>query len=40
MKREPAQLGGISLDLTGIPSRRDENSPYEHPQVGQFGQVG
>ena len=30
MRSEPARLGGISLDFTGIPPRRDENFPYEH----------
>ena len=36
MRREPARLGGISLDFVGILLRRDENFPYEHMQVGHF----
>ena len=40
MRSEPARLGGISLDFTGIPPRRDEYFPYEHVQVGQSGKVG
>ena len=40
MRSEPARLGGIPLDPTGIPPRQDENFPYEHAQVGQPGKVG
>ena len=40
MRSEPARLGGISFDFAGISSRRDENFPYEHAQVGQRGKVG
>ena len=40
MRSEPARLGGISLDLAGIPPRRYENFPYEHAQVDQSGKVG
>ena len=40
MRSEPARLGGISLYFTRIPSRGDENFPYEHAQVGQPGEVG
>ena len=32
--------GRISLDFAGIPPRWDENSPYEHLQVGQPDKVG
>ena len=40
MRSEPARLGGISLDFAGIPTRWEENFPYEHAQVGQPGKVG
>ena len=40
MRREPAHLGEISLDLAEIPPRRDENFPNEQTQVGQPGKVG
>ena len=40
MRREPAHLGGISLDFAGISHRRNENFSYEHVQVGQSGKVG
>ena len=40
MGSEPRRLGGISLDFAGIPPRWDENSSYEHAQVGQPGKVG
>ena len=40
MRSDPACQGEISLDLADIPSRRDENFPYEHAQVGQPGNVG
>ena len=40
MKSEPAPLGGISPDFVGIPSRWDENFPYEHAQVAQTSKVG
>ena len=40
MRSEPARLGGISPAFAGISSRRDENLPYEHAQVGQPGNVG
>ena len=39
MGSEPARLGGISLDIAGIPPRWDEDFPYEHTQVGQPGKV-
>ena len=39
MRSEPACQGEISLDLADIPSRRDENFPYEHAQVGQPGKA-
>ena len=37
MRSEPASLGGFSLDFAGISPRWDENFPYEHVQVGQYG---
>ena len=40
MRSEPDRLGGISLDFAGIPPSRDENFPYEHAQVSQFGKLG
>ena len=40
MRSEPARRGFISLDFTGIPSRRDENFLYEHVEVGKPGKVG
>ena len=40
MRNEPARLGEISLNFAEIPSRRDENFPYEHAQVGQPGKAG
>ena len=40
MRNEPARLGGISLEIAGIPSRWDENFLYEHAQVGQSDKVG
>ena len=39
MRSEPARQGGISLDFAGIPTRRDENFPYEYAQEGQPGKV-
>ena len=39
MKSEPARRDGISLDFAEIPSRWDENFPYEHAQVDQPGKV-
>ena len=40
MRSEPACLGEISPGFAGLPSRRDENFPYEQAQVGQPGKVG
>ena len=40
MRSESARLSEISLDFAKIPSRRDENFPYEHAQVGQPGNAG
>ena len=40
MRNEPARLGKISLNFVDIPSRRDENFPHEHAQVGQPGKAG
>ena len=40
MRSEPARLGRISLDFAGIPSKRDENFPYEHAQMSQPGKGG
>ena len=40
MRSEPAHPGGISPDFAGIPSRLDENFPYEHAQVGEPCKVG
>ena len=40
MRSEPARLCGISLDFAVIPSKRDENFPYEYAQVGQPDKVG
>ena len=40
MRSEPARLGEIVLDFAEIPSRRDENFPYENAQVGQPGKAG
>ena len=40
MRREAAPLGEISLDFAKIPTRRVENFPYEHAQVGQTGKEG
>ena len=40
MRSEPARLGGISPDFTGITSRLDENFRYEHAQVGEPCKVG
>ena len=39
MRSEPARLGGISLDLAGVPARWSENFPYEQAQVGQPGKA-
>ena len=39
MRSEQARLGGISLDFARIPPRQDENFPYEHTQVRQYGKV-
>ena len=40
MRSEPAPLCEISLDFAEIPTRWDENFPYEHAQVGQPGKEG
>ena len=40
MRSEPARLGYISLDSVEIPTRRDENFPYELAQVGQPSKAG
>ena len=34
MRSEPARLGGISLDFSGIPLRWEDNFPYEREQKG------
>ena len=39
MRSEPTRLGGISLDFAEMPTRWDENFPYEHAQVGQPGKM-
>ena len=39
MRSEPACLGGIFRDLTGIRPRWDENFLYEDVQVSQPGKV-
>ena len=40
MRSEPHRLGEISLDLAEVPPMRDDDFPYEHPQVGQPCQEG
>ena len=40
MRSKPAHLRGFSLDFPEIPPRGDENSPYEHVQVGHSGKLG
>ena len=40
MRSKPAYLRGFSLDFPGIQPKEDENSPYEHAQVGHSGKLG